>query len=79
MNSNEHIALQIILGTIAEWGIVAFLAYQLLQLFDFIFEWVCENVLNSPTAICIALMLIVVMCVLMVIFDGRGGEDDETV
>lgn len=77
MNSNRHLQIQIILGTITEWGIVAFLAYQLLQLFDFIFEWVCANLLNSPIAICITMMLIIVMFVGIVLFDGCRGEEIE--
>lgn len=79
MNSNRHLQFQIILGTITEWGIVAWLAYKLLCLISTILEWVCANVLNSITAVCIGIMLVVLISVLAVMYTPRdeGGETDE--
>lgn len=78
MNSTKHIALKIILGTITEWGIVAWLAYKLLCVISTMLEWVCANVLNSITAVCIGIMLIGLLGLAAVLYTPtEGGEEIE--
>lgn len=76
---DRHLQLRFVLGTITEWGIVAWLAYKLLCVISTVLEWVCANVLNSITAVCIGIMLVVLISVLAVMYTPRdeGGETDE--
>ncbi len=76
--SNKHIALQIILGTITEVAIVAYMAYKILCLIGTALEWVCCNMLSSTTAVGIGIMLVILMCALMAMYapSDEGGEDD---
>ena len=76
MNSSRHLQLRFVLGTIAEWGIVAWLAYKLLCIIGTVLEWVCANVLNSITAVCIGIMLIGLLGLAAVLYTPEGGEDD---
>lgn len=73
---DRHLQLRFVLGTIAEWGIVAWLAYKLLCLISTMFEWVCANVLNSITAVCIGIMLVALVGVLLAMYTPKEGEDD---
>lgn len=78
MNSSRHLQLRFVLGTIAEWGIVAWLAYKLLCVISTALEWICCNMLSSTTAVGIGIMLIGLLGVAAVLYTprGEGGKDD---
>lgn len=75
--SNRHLQFRFILGTIAEWGIVAFLAYKLLCLIGTVLEWLCDNIIGTITAVGIGIMLLALVGVLIVMYTPKEeGEDD---
>lgn len=75
---DRHLQLRFVLGTITEWGIVAWLAYKLLCIIGTVLEWVCANVLNSITAVCIGIMLIGLLGLAAMLYTpAEGGDNDE--
>ena len=75
--SNRHLQFRFILGTIAEWGIVAYLAYKLLCLIGTVLEWLCDNIIGTITAVGIGIMLVALVGVLLAMYTpAEGGEDD---
>ena len=74
--SNRHLQFRFILGTITEWGIVAYLAYKLLCLIGTVLEWLCNNIIGTITAVGIGIMLVALVGVLIVMYTPKEGEND---
>lgn len=76
---DRHLQFRFVLGTIAEWGIVAFLAYKLLCLIGTVLEWLCNNIIGTITAVGIGIMLVALIGVLLAMYTPKEGEDDESI
>ena len=74
---DRHLQLRFVLGTITEWGIVAWLGWQLLKLLDAALEWICLTLLSTTTAVTIALILFTAFVILTILIEGSVDEDSE--
>lgn len=72
MNSNEHIALKIVLGTIAEYIGGGYIAVKLL---DELLAWCVNHMTESMIGI--GIVMIILLCIAAIFHDQRISADHE--